>query len=401
MSVTAKFLQDPIEAAPGVLTTCSLRLHNNGDSDRTITLEPSGSLAEHVRLEPMNVSVARNQIVDVAVSLDVPATVTPGCHPLEARLSPGSDAGSTEVEADTSASTTVNVAATTAFSVELYPSRSRSAMAGRHRIRVANEGNVDVVIETTVAHDDPDIDIALATPAFTVLAGTSGETALTVTPTDTYWSGPTTTHDFVVHTSASDGRTEELPGHFEQRPRLPNWLGPAAAGAFTALALGAIAWFAVLAPWVEDTADDAAADALEHDRAALQMRIDALDAAAADAKELPLGSPTDMRLSVAPTGGTTESASEVVDPGMRLSATDVIFQNPTGAVGTVSLMRDDEILLSSELANFRDFDLHLVAPFTFENPAEIVLEVDCRTPGAGESDCPVSVSIAGFADEVD
>ena len=81
--------------------------------------------------------------------------------------------------------------------------------------------------------------------------------------------------------------------------------------------------------------------------------------------------------------------------------TDVVFQNPTGAVGTVSLLRDDEVLLQSELANFRDFDLHLVAPYVFDESTDIVLEVDCRTPGPGETDCPVGASVLGFVDEVD
>jgi hypothetical protein len=84
-----------------------------------------------------------------------------------------------------------------------------------------------------------------------------------------------------------------------------------------------------------------------------------------------------------------------------VSITDVVFQNPTGAVGTVSLRRGDDVILQSELANFRDFDLHFVAPFQFGDDVEIVLDVDCRTPGSGASTCPVAASLVGFVDEVD
>jgi hypothetical protein len=205
----------------------------------------------------------------------------------------------------------------------------------------------------------------------------------------------------VVRSTASDGSTEDLHATFVQRSRVPNWLGPALVGAFVALVCGTVIWFAVLRPWVQDTADDAAATAIEQDRAALQLRIDDLEAAAAEAEELPLGTPTDLVLSVAPAAGTADSASDSPNPGQRLSVTDVIFQNPTGAVGTVSLRRDDAVLLQSELANFRDFDLHLVAPFVFEQSEEIVLEVDCRTAGAGSDDCPVSMTVLGFVDEAD
>ncbi len=198
-------------------------------------------------------------------------------------------------------------------------------------------------------------------------------------------------------TTSSDGTDTELAGTFEQRPRVPRWLGPAAAGAAAALLIGTIVWFAVLAPWVEDTAQDAVDD----DRVALQERIDELEIAAAEAEELPLGVPTDLRLSVSPSGGSTDSDSQTVATGERLSVTDVVFQNPTGAVGTVSLLRDGDVLLQSELANFRDYDLHLVAPYVFDESSEITLEVDCRTPGPGETECPVAASILGFLDQVD
>ena len=55
--------------------------------------------------------------------------------------------------------------------------------------------------------------------------------------------------------------------------------------------------------------------------------------------------------------------------------------------------------LQSELANFRDFDRHFVAPFQFASDDDIVLSVECRTPGAGQSVCPVAVSVVGFIDE--
>ena len=235
----------------------------------------------------------------------------------------------------------------------------------------------------------------------TVPAGASQETSLRVTPTNTYWSGPTVDHGFIVSATAPDGRSDELAGTYQQRPRVPSWLGPAAAGAAAALIIGAIAWFAFLRPWVEDTADQAAADAIELDRAALRERIEELEAAAAEAEELPLGTPTDIRLDVDPAGGNSERAEEAARPGTVLSITDIVLQNPTGAVGTVAWLRGDEVLLQSELANFRDFDLHFVAPYQFDSNDEIVLEVTCRTPGTGQSSCPIGASLVGFVDETD
>ena len=288
------------------------------------------------------------------------------------------------------------------YSIALQPTRSRGARRGRHTIRVANTGNVALTIDLSADQTDDDaVSTTLDTSSLAVAPGLAGQAAVLVTPTTTYWSGPTQEHQFVVRAATADGRTDELVGTYEQRPRLPNWVGPAAAGALAALVLGAVAWFALLRPWVQETADQAAADAIESDRAALQDRIDELEIAAAEAEELPLGTPTDVRLEVAPTGGNSEQDSAPIEAGTIVSITDVVFQNPTGAVGTVSLRRGDDVLLQSELANFRDFDLHFVAPYQFDDDTEIVLDVECRTPGAGESTCPVAASLIGFVDETD
>jgi hypothetical protein len=264
---------------------------------------------------------------------------------------------------------------------------------------VVNTGNVALDVDLSAEQLDDGIDAEVTPQSLRVAPGLTAEASLRILPADRYWSGPRLDHGFVVRATAADGRSDELAGTYQQRPRVPNWLGPALAGACLALLVSAIAWFAFMRPWVEDTADSAAAEAIDDDRAALRDRIDELEAAAAEAEELPLGTPIDIRLDVEPTGGNSEQASASADPGTVVSITDVVFQNPTGAVGTVTLRRDDEVILRSELANFRDFDLHFVAPYVFDEYVEVVLEVECRTPGAGASTCPVGVSLVGFVDE--
>jgi hypothetical protein len=388
MPVTAKFVPDSIELVPGTPTSLSLRLHNSEEKPQVVHLSRSGDLVDNVTLDVDNAAIEPNQIFDVPVTLEVGTDVAAGNQVPSVRLT--SECGSVTAALD------VAVLEHSEHTVELVPLRSRGSKSGRHRVRVVNSGNVPVTVELTP--DPLDAEITLdVTPSFVATPGATEQVVLQVTPTATYWSGPALQHLFVVRASSSDGTDTELAGTFEQRPRVPRWLGPAAAGAAAALLIGTIAWFALLAPWVEDTAQNA----VDADRVALQERIDELETAAAEAEELPLGVPTDLRLSVAPAGGSTDSDSHTVDSGERLSVTDVVFQNPTGAVGTVSLLRDGDVLLQSELANFRDYDLHLVAPYSFDESSEIVLEVDCRTPGPGETDCPVAVSILGFLDQID
>jgi hypothetical protein len=430
MAVTAKFVSEHIEVLPNVPTAATLRLYNGDDAPREVSLSSTADLGDHLRLEPTAARLEPNQIADVTVTIEIPSSVESGTYQIAveadintADATVGNDGQSTAPVGNLDrpdgadgtvrppgttaviapqvvvATATVQVVAHCDFAITLQPSRSRGSGARTHVVRLVNTGNLPVTAELAPACESDLIEIESTQTILTAAPGVTAEATLRVVPTTRYWSGPTADHEFTVHVSSTDGRTDELSGIYQQRPRVPNWLGPAAAGAFAALLIGAIVWFAFLRPWVNDTAEQAAADAIENDRAALRDRIAELEAAAAEAKELPLGTPTDLRLEVAPTGANTAEVSSEIEPGTVVSITDVVFQNPTGAVGTVTLRRDGDTLLSSELANFRDFDLHFVAPFVFDDGSEIVLEVECRTPGAGLSDCPVAASLVGFVDE--
>jgi hypothetical protein len=424
MAVTAKFVPDHIEVLPNVTTTLTLRLYNDDAETREVALSVTGEVGEHVRLDSATATIETNQIVDVGVSVFVPSTVQSGSSTIVAEVSPAASeqsrrpteadatgtpgpgtsatgpATTTTTTATTTATASIVVAAHSDYTIALQPSRSRGSKRGRHLVRIANTGNVLITLDVAAEPRD-DVGIEVGRSALTLAPGVAGEVSVCVTPSTTYWSGPRVDHDFSLHATSADGRTDELTGTFQQRPRVPNWVGPASAGAFAALLLGMIAWFALLRPWVQDTADEAAAEAIEEDRVALRERIDELETAAAEAEELPLGRPFDVRLEVAPAGGNSEQDAVSVDAGTIVSITDVVFQNPTGAVGTVSLQRGDQVILQSELANFRDFDLHFVAPYQFDDDVEIVLVVECRTAGTDASTCPVAVSLVGFVDEVD
>ena len=411
MAVTAKFVPDRIELLPNTPVTMTVRLYNGHDERREVSLAASGPLNDHVRLDSAIVTLEPNQIVDVPAAVFAPPTVEAGTYTIDVQATLGSASGPPPDGEHTGPPTapevvvatgTVEIGAHSDYSIALQPVMSRGARGGRHTVRVANTGNVALSIELSPDDtDDETVNVEVQPSSLSVPPGLTSDATVRVTPATTYWSGPKQDHVVALHATSAAGRTDALVGAYQQRPKLPNWVGPAAAGAFAALVLGAIAWFAFARPWVQDTADEAAAEAIELDRAALQERIEELEVAAAEAEELPLGSPIDIRLEVEPTGGNSEQDAATVESDTIVSITDVVFQNPTGAVGTVSLLRGDEVLLSSELANFRDFDLHFVAPYQFDDADEIVLSVECRTPGAGASACPVAASLVGFVDEVD
>ena len=109
------------------------------------------------------------------------------------------------------------------------------------------------------------------------------------------------------------------------------------------------------------------------------------------------GNPTDFQLGfgtvVAPPG--SQDFPHPITTTFAL--TDIILQNPNGDTGTVLIKRDGNTLMQSALENFRDLDLHFVAPFMFNPGSSLTMTVTCTTPGPpNPAGCVVSGSFGGF-----
>jgi hypothetical protein len=394
MSVTASFQPDRITASPGETAALSLHLQNNTDVERMITLRAGGGLAEQIVLQTETIYLDPNEHFEVPVIVDANTSLIAGPHSCVIEIMDDKETSS--------AAATVEINSTEAWSARLEPQRSRSASAGRHKIAIDNAGNVPVMVEL-LATAAPEFTTELAAPAVNIDPGKTARVEFRVAPHSKFWNGPPVDHPFSLSVSGSNGEYSQLDGIFEQGPRLRPWFLPAAVGMLCALLLGTLGWFAFLRPAVLDTAREEAAalDAIQ--QAELDDQVTAMEAAAAEAGELPLGDPTDLRLSVdaaASTTSTEEFDFDASGVGRILSISDVIFQNPTGAVGRVQLLRDDDVLLDQEMANFRDLDFHFVAPLQIESGSSISLRVTCETPGPGTTACEASATVIGFVDDI-
>ena len=392
MTITTSLEPSTTTSMPGTTVPIAIRLHNPDSVAQMVTLRPTGPLAEYTVVELASFELGPDGSLDVPSVITLPASLAPGPHSSVISVSVG------DVEVAT-AEATVDVAAVAAHVALIGPPRSKSASSGRHRITIENGGNVPVEVTVSASTDDPTIALQPEMSHLSAEAGTSTFVDVTATPNEKFWNGAPVEHGFMISTVGSDGQSFDLHGIYEQRPRLRPWWGPALAGIAGALVIGAILWFAVLAPYIRSTADDAAAEANASDQAMLDAKIAELDASAAEAEELPFGEPADLRLSVAVSEGQSDTDSFRVGTSMVWSVTDIIFQNPGGAAGQVTLMRDDEILLEEELANFRDLDFHLVAPFVFEGGSSITMSVTCDAPGPSQDSCSIGTTLTGFTDE--
>lgn len=392
MTVTASFQPARISSAPGEPAALLLRLSNDTSGDEVVKLKAQGELATATDLQSDTIHLEAGEVFDVPVLVEVGAGLAAGPHSSAVEVSLDSGMSS-------SAEATIDVLEAAAYDAVLTPPRSSSAKSGRHRVTLANRGNAPILVELSGGPIDGSAEIDLGTPAVTLDPGAEATVDLRVIPPGRFWKGSTVDHEFVVHAIGSDGRVAELYGTYHQTPRVPPWLLPALLGALLALLIWWLLWYWLIRPAVEDIADEAANDAVAANRAVMAELIRQLEESAAEAEELPLGTPADLRLEATAAPGATATESFGVSSGRVLSVTDVVFQNPTGAVGTVSLLRNGEVLLESELANFRDLDFHFVAPFEYEGGSTVAIELVCDAPGPGESECFVGTTLLGFVDE--
>jgi hypothetical protein len=388
MTVTATFQPSNISSAPGHAAALTLLLHNDAEAEEVVKLRSLGDLAEHTVLQSETIYLEPGESFEVPVIIDVSPSMVSGNHTSGIEVSSGTGGKIT-------AQATIAVEASVGYSVNLLPTRSKSGSSGKHQLVVDNTGNTPMLVEIAAQPHNGLVEIELAAPLVNVDPGKTAKVEIKVHPRSRFWTGEPQEHPFTVNVAGSDHETHQFDGVFEQGPRVGPWFLPAVAGMIGALVVGTIAWFALLRPAVESIADERAAAALEEQQLAFDETIAELEAAA----ELPLGEPADLRLNAEASPGGSANESFTVGSDRVLSVTDVVFQNPGGATGRVALLRDGEVLLESEMANFRDLDFHFVAPFQFDELATVELRLDCVTPGPNEVECSVGASIVGFVDQ--
>lgn len=393
MPVTASFQPERISVAPGDTAALTLKLQNLSDEECMVKLRAGGGLAAQTVLQTETIYLDPNENFEVPVIVDANTSLPAGMHSCVIEIDHSGETSN--------AAATVEILETASFSARLEPPRSKSASAGRHKIAIENGGNVPLMVEVDVTASD-DVAGQLAAPAVNIDPGKTAKVELRIAPRSRFWSGDTQEHPFSVGVKGSNGENAELDGVYQQGPRVRAWFGPALAGMAGALLVGALAWQFVLKPQVESIAREEATTLDEVQSGDLQAQVDAIEIAAAEASELPLGEPVDLRLDVTAGPAASQTTAFVFDEngeGRVLSITDIIFQNPSGAVGIVELIRDDQVLQGSNMANFRDLDFHLVAPYRVDSRSEISLRVECETPGPGTDSCQVAATILGFVDD--
>ena len=245
-----------------------------------------------------------------------------------------------------------------------------------------------------------------------------------VRSTRSFMRGQPKTMPFAVAVEPEGDTPIALDGTFLQEAALPKWLLPA----LLVLAALALVWFFLLKPEIKSQARDAVAQPIANankkadnaQQAAQKAASKADTAAAAAAGKAPpkttpttptkkptkkptptttaasgvdaLGSPVFGRLAVACPPTCTQEVKAA--PKQTLSITDLVFQNPEGDSGLLTVTAKGTTALVFRLDNYRDYDQHFVSALTLLPGESLSITVECQNKG--KKACTAGMFWAGF-----
>ncbi|MGZ8696067.1 MAG: COG1470 family protein [Gaiellaceae bacterium] len=392
MGASASGLPAGLTVEPGSEAQASVRIRNIGSVVDQFSFEIVGDPARWTRVEPASLSLFPGTEEDVALVFAPPrhASVIAGPAPFGLKVISKEHPESTFVEEGE-----LTVSPFRDLTAELIPRASRASLFARHNLALDNRGNAPVVAALSALDDENKLGFRFSAPELRADPGTAAFTKFSVRPKKQFWRGPAITRSFKVLVEPEGAEPLPVDGSLVQEALLPKWLLPVLAG----LALLAVAWFALLRPAIDDQVDEAVAAELGPQGGGGDGGQDGGGAGGGSGG----GSGSGGGGSSGSGGGSSSDGAFVffdkrlscpgrangsfrVPEGKQLEITDVVFGNPDGTSGRLTLRRGSSPLLAQQLANFRDLDFHFVTPIVI--PGEQALVLDC----SGSANAAVLVS---------
>lgn len=395
-SVGASVTLDPrqVSVDPGGAATVQVKVQNTGDVVDEFVIDVLGEAGPWSTVVPNTLRLlpGREETASVRIMPPRDAHTAAGERPLGVRVQSHEDPHGSVVE-----EATLAVGVFSETTAELLPRNSRAHRRARHEVAVDNKGNAPLQAE--IAASDPDnlLSFAVSPSPVTVAPGTAGFARVRVRARKSFWTGPPKQRPFQVRVQPMGQAPIPLEGAMIQEGLLAGWVLPAAAAVTAIAVLAAAGWFLLLKPAVQSAAKDAVAQPLAQQSAAvanLQKQQASGGGGGGGASPSPsasagagTGAPGDSPLGKSFSKRLTPGAASYPVPDKAtLSITDVFFENPTPEKGTLQLKRNNEVLLTVNLDNFRDLDYHFVAPLTFAAKETVQVNFACTpTPCANSA----------------
>lgn len=384
-----------LAVAPGAQASVEIRVRNSGTVVDQFTIQVLGDAASWSTAEPPVISLFPGAEQTARITFKPPRSPGVPAGPLAfgVRVASQEDPAGSVVEEGQ-----LQVGAYSETSAELAPRTSRGRTGATHDLAIDNRGNT--VLNASVTGLDPDRTIAydIKPPAMVIDPGVAAFTKVSVKPRKRFWRGQPKTHSFQLQLDGGQAPVL-VGGSMLQEPMLPAWLLKGLALLLAALVALALVWLLFLQPAIRSTAQERAEEVLRD--------VGITPNPNPTGNRQPTPTPTTPSKSTSPSTPTPTpgpagvqtprdgrlqagSAPERPSEDRTLYVTDLVFSNPNGTSGTLSLRRSGQDLFVLNLDNFRDLDFHFVTPIAIGPDQSLRLQC------SGTCDGPPAVYFSGF-----
>jgi hypothetical protein len=396
MGASASLETAEVDVEPGGETSLELRVRNIGTAVDEFSFAPVGLAQGWISIEPPSVSLRPGAEQAVHVQLRPPRSyaTAAGASPFAVKVVSHEDPeNSVAVEG------TVNVASFVERAIDLVPETARGRRSASFDLRIWNTGNAPAHVRLGAVDAKNQLRFTITPSTLTVDPGTAQRARITARPRSRFWSGESRTWPVRIVIDEPEHEPIAVEGAVLQEALAPSWLGWVALGVVAAIALAALGWFGLVKPAIDD-------EVAEQVRSQVAPIVTALNSAGITLPPTtvkggtvpptpapttvpvsPYGNPLDFRLSLS-------SPQFTVPAGTTLSVTDIVFENPDGNTGQISLTRDGQPLLTETLDYFRSLPIHSVAPFVFRPGSQVAVAITCTGPPGGQ--CTAAATLSGF-----
>jgi hypothetical protein len=399
MAVQAIFEGNEVDVAPGGLAVLQLTVLNLGDTTDTFALAPAGMAGAWTSIHPPTVTLfgGTSETVDVEVRPPKLPSTADGATGLTVRVVPQSAPDDV-----VTAETRLVVSPSHDRRLTVLQPALRSRRSAIFEVMLENEGNTHASCRMHLVDPTGRVDGEFDPPSIGVEPGAIGITRLKLRASRWQWQRQARPLPFSVEAEQPTCPTVIAPATLVQAPVLPDHLGGRLLGLAAALAAVALAWVSVIAPAIDQRVDDALSDAIEESGlvgpgASVPPESETTVATTAPPTTLAPRTPFSTRLQSDAAAGATGTAVYEVPNGSVLAISDLLLQNPGTDEGTVTLLRNDEVLFRWSLGTvFGDVVRPFVTPIQLSGGEQLRMQVDCTLVGdAAAGVCTPGIVVSG------
>lgn len=393
MTAQAWFDEQHYEVAPGGSMVARLTVRNLGTASSSFSITPLGLPATYATVTPAVVTLFPGEQASVDVELRPPLspTTTAGLTSLAVRIVPHENPDFVAL-----AETGIEI---TEF-IEQRMNIVQPVLRGRRRadfeVTVENNGNRAASLRLHYLEPTGRTEAAFDPPSLVVEPGTMGLAVVRVRSLSFRRQRTARAIPFRIQASDTGMTALDVSGTFVHTPVLPERLLPSLLGAIGALGIVSLLWFAVVRGAVTDAARDAVRGLVPAASTGGVSTLPSSGSGAAPSGAV-IGQPISGRLATTVVPGESDTVTFATDSG-ELRITDIIVQNPQLDLGTVTISRDDSVLLVYSLENvFADSVTSFATPITLTAGEQLSVTFACDAVGnpAAES-CAAAVVFSGI-----